>query len=282
MLKKNQAAGIQYMGQDGITESCKRAVIKLIHFGDKIENVKILTAEGDNSNSHALLIALEYGELIAIKAGFSSGYPGEGPRGYQFVLNLLNECTENINEYITPTDIFVRVADSSLTIDDIEKIEDLKEVRPARWRDFIPYMRSERENVYGRFPLVIPMALLDPRLIEIALDFLKNPDSAILNGYRKIESIVRKRTGLINESSSKLFSKAFQGDDSVLCWESLDSGECKGRASLFVSTFMAYRNRRAHQEPKHSLDDDIREFLLINQLFVLEREAVLRADMTNS
>jgi hypothetical protein len=59
-------------------------------------------------------------------------------------------------------------------------------------------------------------------------------------------------------------------------WENLDSGESKGRVSLFTSVFMVYRNNRAHQEPKHNLDNDIREFLLINQLFILEKEAVVR------
>lgn len=120
------------------------------------------------------------------------------------------------------------------------------------------------------------MALLDTRLIEQALEFKKNPDNAIMNAYRRIEDIVRKRTELHNESNTKLFAKAFQGDDSVLCWENLDSSESKGRASLFTSVFMAYRNNRAHQEPKHNLRDDIREFMLINQLFILESEAVVR------
>ena len=59
-------------------------------------------------------------------------------------------------------------------------------------------------------------------------------------------------------------------------WKNLDPNESTGRSLLFTGTFKAYRNRRAHQEPKHKLEDDIREFLLINQLFVLEREAHLR------
>lgn len=276
MLTKKQSARIQYLGESGLTESCKQAVIKLIHFGDKIEEVKILTAEGEHSNSHALLLTLEYETQIAIKDGFSSGYPGEGPRGYAFVLNLLNQYTENIGEYITPVNIFERLTNSCLTVQDIESINNLKKVRPARWYDFVPYRKEDRPDVFYEFPLTIPMALIDQRLIEIALDFHINPDNSILNAYRKIESIVRERTNLTHESSTKLFSKAFQGDDSVLYWENLDSGETKGRASLFTSAFMAYRNNRAHQEPKHNLDNDIREFLLINQLFILEKEAVVR------
>ncbi|NQY25605.1 MAG: TIGR02391 family protein [Piscirickettsiaceae bacterium] len=275
-MTKKQPAGIQYLGESGLTESCKQAVIKLIHFGDKIEEVKILTAEGDHSNSHALLLTIDYGTQVAIKDGFSSGYPGEGPRGYAFVLNLLSQYTENIGEYITPINIFERLVKSCLTAQDIESIDNLKKVRPARWYDFVPYRKEDKPDVFYEFPLTIPMALIDHRLIEIALEFNSNPDNSILNAYRKIESIVRERTNLTHESSTKLFSKAFQSDESILYWKGLDSGESKGRASLFTSAFMAYRNNRAHQEPKHNLDNDIREFLLINQLFILEKEAIIR------
>ncbi len=276
MLPKNKFAAIQYLGESRITELCKEAVIKLIHFGDKIKEVKILTAEGDHSNCHALLLTIDYEIQIAIKGGFSSGYSGEGPRGYAFILNLLNHYTENINEYITPINIFERLDSSCLTVEDLECINDLKKLRTARWYDFVPYQKKDRPNVFNQFPLTIPMALIDPRLIEIALEFNNNPDNSILNAYRKIESIVRERVCLTHESSTKLFSKAFQGDDSLLYWKGLDSGENKGRASLFTSIFMAYRNNRAHQEPKENLHNDIREFLLINQLFILEKKAILR------
>lgn len=272
---REQLAGIQYIGESGITESCKKAVMQLIHAGEKIKEVKILTVEGNYSNSHALLLTLEFETKIAVKGGFASGYNGEGPKGFSFVLNLLNQYTDNINEYVVTGDVFDRVSSSSLSVKDLEYIGSLRRVVPARWYDFVPF-RKDKHCVFKEFPLSIPMALIDSRLIEIALAFDTNPDNAILNGYRKIESIVRDRTELTKESSTKLFSKAFQGDDSVLCWEGLDPGESKGRASLFTSVFMAYRNNRAHQEPRHDLNDDIREFLLINQLFILENDAIVR------
>ena len=191
-------------------------------------------------------------------------------------MNLISQFTENISEYLVPVHIFEHLSDSCLTIQDIELINSLEKIRPARWCDFVPWKVQDRPPIFSEFPLTIPMALIDNRLIDIALTFANSPDNAILNAYRKIESIVRERTSLIFESSTKLFSKSFLGDDSLLHWDGLDSGENKGRASLFTSTFMAYRNNRAHQEPKIKLNDDIREFLLINQLFILEEEAVLR------
>lgn len=273
---KSKFAGIQYLGDSGVTRICKEAVIQLIHAGEDIKDVKILTFEESYSHAHALLLTLRYDIQVIIKGGFASGYNGEAPKGYAFVLNLLRKYTDSINEYIISKSIFERISSSSLTSKDLEYINSINPVRPARWYESA-YIHKERErSIFSEFPLTIPMALLDPRLIELALDFNKNPDSAIMGAYRKLESIVRERTGLHNESSVKLFAKAFQVDDSALYWENLDSGESTGRASLFKSVFMAYRNNRAHQEPRHNLSDDIREFMLINQLFVLESEAVVR------
>ncbi|MFK4002282.1 TIGR02391 family protein [Psychrobacter namhaensis] len=273
---KAKFAGIQYLGDSDVTQICKEAVIQLIHAGEDINDVKILTFEQAYSNAHALLLTLRYDIQVIIKGGFASGYSGEGPKGYAFVLNLLRNYTDSINEYIISKSIFESVSNSSLTVKDIEYINSIKPVRPARWYDSA-YIHQERErSIFSEFPLTIPMALLDPRLIELALDFNRNPDSAIMGAYRKLESIVRERTGLHNESSTRLLKKAFQVNDSILHWGDLDSGESIGRASLFSNVFMAYRNNRAHQEPRHNLSDDIREFMLINQLFVLESEAVVR------
>lgn len=273
---KSKFAGIQYLGDSGITQICKDAVIQLIHAGEKIQEVKILTFEEAYSKAHALLLTLEYDIQIVIKGGFASGYNGEATKGYAFVLNLLRNYTDSINEYIISKSIFERISNSSLTVKDLEYINSINPVRPARWYESV-YLHKERErSIFSEFPLTIPMALLDQRLIELALDFNENPDNAIMSAYRKVESIVRERTGLDHESSTKLFAKAFQGDDSILYWGNLDSGESKGRASLFASVFMAYRNNRAHQEPRHNLNEDIREFMLINQLFILESEAVVR------
>lgn len=273
---KGKFAGIQYLGESDITQTCKNAVIQLIHADEKIQDVKILTFEEAYSKSHALLLTLDYDIQVVIKDGFASGYNGEGTKGYAFVLNLLRKYTNNINEYIISKSVFGRISSSSLTVKDLEYINSIESVRPARWYDSIHAYSEPELNTFGEFPLTIPMALLDTRLIELALDFNENPDNAIMSAYRKLESIVRERTRLEHESSTKLFAKAFQGDDSILCWENLDSGESKGRASLFNSVFMAYRNNRAHQEPRHNLSDDIREFMLVNQLYILESEAIIR------
>jgi hypothetical protein len=51
-----------------------------------------------------------------------------------------------------------------------------------------------------------------------------------------------------------------------------------GRTNLFTGAYMAFRNRRAHQEPDPNNTDALQEFLLINHLYNLEQQAVLKVE----
>ena len=60
----------------------------------------------------------------------------------------------------------------------------------------------------------------------------------------------------------------------------MDKSEKVGRINLFTGTYMAYRNARAHKEnPKTEL---LAEFLLLNQLYLLESEAEEAQPLTSS
>jgi hypothetical protein len=58
---------------------------------------------------------------------------------------------------------------------------------------------------------------------------------------------------------------------SQLGWER--AGERTGRANLFVGAYLAYRNPRAHHEKKPDKREQLSEFLLLNHLYKLQREA---------
>ena len=102
---------------------------------------------------------------------------------------------------------------------------------------------------------------------------MKDPDGAVIGAYRRLEDVIRKRSE-INESGTKLFSKAFFNDDSPLRWDVPDASESKGRGQLFTATYMSFRNARAHRELSLTIKQELREFLLINELFLLESEAI--------
>jgi hypothetical protein len=71
----------------------------------------------------------------------------------------------------------------------------------------------------------LPLALIDSRIIDLAIHFEQQPDSNLLNGYRRLEDLVREQSGFAAEFGAKLFQKAFVGDESPLMWEGIDGSE---------------------------------------------------------
>ena len=263
---------IQYVGIAGSSQDGIKAVVRLIQGGAHIPQVKIVTRE----RRHALLLFTDYGDLIAVKAGFSSGYGGEGPRALSFVLAVLQAHGAAIEEIEVPADLLSRLDDAGLTSADLAMVEVAGHVKPSRWREYISDSdlgRARSGELWRGFAPVIPYAILDPRLMDLALSFWSDPDACLSKGYRRLEDIVRRRTGL-SESSTKLFNRAFDADKGVLAWKAPDTAERTGRAQLFVAVYMAFRNPRAHRE--HVKADHLTELLMLNSLFRLEAEAVER------
>lgn len=270
-----ELAGIEYAGVAGSSLECQDAVVRLLQFGDRITQVRILTSP---ENTHCLLLTVGTGDLVAIKSGFASGYGGEGPRSFSYVLQILEaHGVEDMDEYKVDEDLIRRVDDSSLTQSDIDMLEAARPLRPRRWNDYILEQHWEQEKAgklwEDEFPTIIPFAIVDSRLMDLALSFWDDPDGKIFTGYCRLEDVVRERIGS-DEHGIDLFSETFQGKTPKLTWKSLGKSEVEGRGLLFMATYKAYRNRRAHREQKnHIREQQLTEFLLLNQLFRLEKEA---------
>lgn len=270
-----QLAAIEYHGRSGITQPCVEAIARLIHFGHTINEAKLLSHKDAHGGLHGFLLKIDDVDIVAIKAGFSSGYSGEGPRGLSTALHLLYEFGSEIHEYIVTREFIERMDASCLSHDDLLFLEKSDWIRPQRWVD---YMYTET-NLRRDFRPVIPFHILDPRLLDLAKELPLNPDAAITIAFRRLEDIVRERSG-IYESGSRLFAKAFQAKDSVLWWEDLDESEKVGKANLFIGVFNAFRNPRSHREFQSSPGEALREFMLINELYLIEERATLRPDVS--
>ncbi|MBU2115944.1 MAG: TIGR02391 family protein [Gammaproteobacteria bacterium] len=281
-LKMESLAGIEYYGTSGITARCLRALTMAIQAGDAIEKVYLLSDFDNKSGcgTHCFLLFAEYGDLIAIKSGFASGYGGEGPRGLSSALQILIRHDIDIEEYAVDKNLIERVDSSCLTQADLDTLEAQRPVHPTRYYDFILLRDDHRlydDNlIKSLFAQEVPYHIVDNRIMEQAINLKNDPDANLMTCYRRLEDTIRKRTGLDGESGAKLFSQAFQAKDAPLYWPVLPQAEANGRAALFSAVYMAYRNSRAHKENETTPADAIREFLLINQLFILEREAVVR------
>lgn len=264
---------IQFAGIAGITQQCIDAVLRYLQYGGSIKKIVILT----NNHNHALVLYTEQAEVVAIKAGFASGYPGEGPRGFAYILTLLNTLEIEINEYDIARNVIEKIDCSRLTDSELDKIVNSRPVRPTRWRNYIYDLENKysTKELLARFPYVIPFSIIDSRLFDLSASFWDAPGDKILQGFKRLEDVIRERCELDNHGS-KLFQKAFLGDKSILLWPGLNTGEITGRANLFISTYGAFRNRRAHKEIKEDPKSQLTEFLALNLLFILEAESKVR------
>jgi hypothetical protein len=223
-----------------------------------------------------LLLTVNGGDIVAVKSGFSSGYLGEGPRTFSYVLQVLDFHGVEIEEYAVSSEMIERVDTSSLTKADLEVIDTAKPVPPRLWDDYIlecSIERTKNGGMWQDFPLIIPFAIVDGRIADLAMSFWEEPDDRLLKGYRRLEDIVRDRTGM-DEHGAKLFSQAFNPNGGRLTWRGVGSSECAGRMQLFTGAYTAYRNRRAHRESLGTAENALTEFLLLNHLYRLEKESM--------
>ena len=201
------------------------------------------------------------------------------------VLGTLDAAGTAIEEHEVSTDIVEKIDKSLLTRADVDNILSSHPLRPKRWDDYVlenHWTDLEIEAHWHKFPYVIPFALIDRRIIDLAVSFWKEPDDRLLKGYRRLEDIVRKRTGC-EKHGNKLFNQVFSISNGLLKWKNVEDGEQAGRLDLFRGAYGAYRNARAHRELEGGSEADfLNEFLLLNHLYRLESEAVDVTAIKNS
>ena len=72
-----------------------------------------------------------------IRAGFTSGYLGEGPKGLAKALSLLEKHRIETEEILVSKKLLNRLNSSSLSDQDIDFIFQQKIIRPIRLHDYI-------------------------------------------------------------------------------------------------------------------------------------------------
>lgn len=270
---------VLYLGHHGVTRCSVEAVERLLHRHRDIEAVRLLSCR----NRHAYMFTLACADFAVVRAGFTSD-SGEGSSGLRRSLNLIQSVGLEIEESDVDNALFDRLNHAALSPDDLDRLLALRCVRPWRLWDYGLRVHSDAEQSGGLWQgvePVLPLGLLDPRLFDLAVDFWKAPDAVLFKGFRRLEGIIRSRTGL-KQHGKNLYTGAFQSPQPLLVWVGFDENQQNGRASLFIGAFAAFRNERVHNEAEDNLQDALREFLMLNQLFVFESEAVLRSGLDAS
>jgi len=239
---RSELAGIEYHGITGASLPCEAAVVRLLQCGVSIPKVRILTSE----NFHALLLETDVGDVIAIKSGFASGYGGTGPNALSTALQLLVTHGADLEEFKVGKKVLERLDRSALRVSDLAAIDAAEPIRPSRCYEYIferHFEQAHAGELWIYQPPVIPYALIDPRLMDLALAFWADPNARLHQAYCRLEDAVRAKIGS-KKHGAKLFAHAFVEKDCRLTWPVNDPGEATGRGQLFANAFQAYRNPR--------------------------------------
>tara|TARA_R100000030_G_scaffold83566_2_gene66522 strand:+ start:150 stop:1001 length:852 start_codon:yes stop_codon:yes gene_type:complete len=274
-------AEIEYHGSPGITAYCLTAITRLLQFGDAIRLVWLLSCrKQENFGVHCFILNMENNRQIAIKSGFSSGYGGEGPKGLSTAIEIFLLHAIELEEFEVDARLIDRVDKSLLTSRDIESISKLRPIHITKTLDYLWDWKSD--NRYSPlqsdwlYPPSVNFGLLDERIFDLGLELYGNPDYAISTAFKRLEDALRTRAEIPGESGLRLIRQVFEGEDSKLYWDDDNRAEHGGKTDLFKSIFLAYRNPRAHKELKKNDREILREFMLVNELFLLEASAVER------
>jgi hypothetical protein len=270
---------LEYHGTAGATRHCAEAVERLLYMGAPLRSALILTHRKLETSSHALLLTNVYGDEIAIKSGFSSGYGGAGPKGFSATLSLLDWHGIELDEILVEEAMLDRLDASALTVGDLDAIRSARPIRPM---DLWIYVADHDEligttNPWLRREPIVPLTMMDERLAVDARDFWNDPDGKLIKAHRHLEESVRTKAGISIEDASsgpaRMYALAFNGKEPRLRWPAVTTSEQVGRANLFIGTLAAYRNPRVHRTEKGRADAQLAELLLLNHLYRLEASA---------
>lgn len=273
MIARRKLAA-QYHGSSRTTQSCLDALTRMLASSVQPAKVLLLTSKG----RHGFYLDVDEPEPVFIRAGFTSGYSGEGPAGLALALHLFRQFDADVEEVVVPEKLLDDVDSGSLLEADLEFILGADLVRPIRIYDYMHdglQGRLGAESAMPRlFPCVIPWAIVDRRIADLAARMSIEPDYAVLEAYRRLEQGIRTRCGLaLGIHGVQVFKQAFRGSGALLTWPGLAPSEVEGRAQMFEAAFMAHRNPRAHREVGGGAQKAYREFYILNELFLLEAEA---------
>lgn len=265
--------GIEYVGKFGITRTCIDGLLRYLQFDEPIKEAKLIS----HDRRHGFILYTdERRDTIVVRAGFGSGYPGEGSGGLAYVLSILKEFNIDVEEYDVSGSFFKRLNRSQLNNRDLENLDSMRPVtHPTRIYDYIYEYRRERKSSERNMPIPIPLSLIDDRIRDLAIGFWTAPGDRILTGFKRLEDALRTRCQS-EEHGAKLFQAAFMGDKSSLEWEDINNKEQAARTDLFKAVYGSFRNPRAHKELDSDPEELLSEFLTLNQLFRLENQAVMR------
>ncbi|GAA5555663.1 hypothetical protein Asch01_00353 [Acinetobacter schindleri] len=266
---------IQYLGTP-YTQDCIEAIGFLLQTQQYLEKVLLLSYE----YQYAYVIQTNR-STYAIRSGFSTD-SGEASKGLASSLQLFLKHNIDLEEVKISKKILKKLNQASLSDLDLDNILKAQCVRPIQRYEYIYsiYKTTDYQHYNDRYyPETLPFHLIDTRIFDLALKFHDDPNYSILTAYTRLEDIVKVKINDHSLFSNNLLKTAFISDKqrkSIYSWNTNNENVSNALGCLFTNVFTAYRNERAHSEVDKPYSQQIREFLLINELYLLESEAIKR------
>ncbi len=136
---------VQYFGKSGYTEPCLQAVNAILNSGILPKTVTIVSEHRVTRQARQdhLFIFWDWGYIpvVIVPSGFSSGYPGEGPKGYALAICMIREkqipidwITVNSRDFNSLDKGLIQYEDDPLIMDIKAKTEGLT----WPWYEWVP------------------------------------------------------------------------------------------------------------------------------------------------
>lgn len=266
---------IQYLGTP-YTQDCIESIAFILQTQTYIEKALLLSCD----HEQAYLIK-SHRSIFIIRSGFTSN-SGEGTKGLASSLQLILKHNIELEEVCISKKIMKKINQTSLSDNDLENILKTKYVRPSQIHEYIYAIYNTLDYQFTNdryYPTELPYHLIDSRIFDLALKFNDDPNYSILTAYTRLEDIVKDKINDQSLFSNNLLKTAFISDKqrkSIYSWNTNNENVSNALGCLFTNIFTAYRNERAHSEVDKPYSQQIREFLLINELYLLESEAIKR------
>ena len=292
MLKKKRPsrARISYIGISGLTCKSEKAVEEYITHRGIPDKAILLSCERpwhEGAFDNALLLENENSEYYTtiVMDGFSSSSSGEAGEALSRIISLLEwHEVDEFREVKITYELMERIRNHEVTVDDVEVINDSSSrgnPRRHRWMQHtLPVNPWKGRDVF------LPLSLLDDRLAESGRMVIKDPrmsEGIVRDGFRLLEHILKNRAKSEDESGAsldavRLIDFCFDKDKGVLIWPEVKPGVVDGRRQMFRGAFQAIRNPASHSIPDDDFARDMRHLLVLNELFILEKQSVSRRE----
>ncbi len=256
--------GVQYIGMPGKSPTCLWAVDAIVNSENPPRKASVVTCMKDRCDSHGehLFLFWDWNRvpLTVVHSGFTSGYPGEGPRSFSIALSMIKDRAIPTNDIILGESEFYAIENRRLTPQLIELLRTADD-SPTSWIDVAPihWEQVEKQTFWETHhdPKMI-FDHIDPEISNQCRNlYSQDPESAVARAFvvveERLRALVGKSTGDVPDLTGiALITKALHVDNGVLSDSSLTRSEREGMFLLFRGAYQFVRNPRAHRV----VDDD--------------------------